>query len=116
MRSIVYGIAALVSLGIMIAIATAPIGSDQNDGYVLPQPGTLVMNVPEMHCEFSCFPKVKETLENTTAVDSVELAEQKEEGTIDNRQVVINYKAGFDVDAAIRLLESNNFANSSVVQ
>ena len=80
------------------------------------QAGTLVLSVPKMHCEFSCYPAVKETLEGSPSVLAVELAEQKDEGTIDNRQVVVQYDAGFDVDAAIERLGEKGFKESELVQ
>ena len=47
--------------------------------------GTLTLSVPKMHCPFACYPAIKKALEETDTVESVELAEQKEEGVIDNR-------------------------------
>jgi copper chaperone CopZ len=130
MRGIAYVVAALAAVGIMIAIATVP-GPDtepprgsaatvepvpsETAGRVMPEAGTLVMSVPTMHCEFACFPSIKKVLEESVAVTGVELAEQKEEGVIDNRAVVINYDAGFDVDAAIATLEKNGFDEAHVV-
>ncbi|NNE00171.1 MAG: heavy-metal-associated domain-containing protein [Pirellulaceae bacterium] len=128
MRSLAYGIAVLAALGIAIAIALVPGETEQTSGdvpnvsatpasaNVMSEPGKLVLSVPEMHCEFACFPTIKETLEETATVNEVALAEQKEEGTIDNRQVIVQYDAGFDVDAAIKLLDSKGFAKSEVVQ
>ena len=69
-----------------------------------------------MHCEFACFPRVKEAIESVDGVQEVQLAEQKEEGTIDNRQVVVKYDAGFDVDSALALLSKEGFADADVVQ
>lgn len=115
MRSLVYGIAVLASLGIMISIAMMPV-SDPVNPNAMTQSGTLTMSVPEMSCEFACFPKVKKTLEANTTVASVELAAQKEEGTIDNRQVIVNYDAGFDTVQAALQLKQAGFANSVVVQ
>ena len=120
MRSWVYGAAVLVAVGIAIGIAGIP--SDDSDSKTtatsvgLSESGTLVMSVPDMMCEFSCFPKIKETLESTGKVKEVELAKQKEEGTIDNRQVIVKYDAGFDVNEAVELLSSQGFEESSVVQ
>ena len=78
--------------------------------------GTLVLSVPTMHCEFACFPNVKKILEGSEAVTSVQLDEQKEEGTIDNRQVIVQYNAGFNLDAAIKALGKEGFEDSDVVQ
>ena len=134
MRAMAYSIAALAAAGIMFGIAVMP-NPSADEGSVPAQPattspspspsatssaadegGTLVLSVPNMHCEFSCFPSVKKILEGADAVKSVELAEQKEEGTIDNRQVIVNYDAGFDVQQAIVLLGEGGFDKSDVVQ
>jgi cell fate (sporulation/competence/biofilm development) regulator YmcA (YheA/YmcA/DUF963 family) len=69
-----------------------------------------------MHCSFSCFPRVKEALEKNEAVEQVALGPQKVEGTIDNRQVVVQYKAGFEVDSALKMLATEGFTDSQVVQ
>lgn len=129
MRGLAYAIAAIAAVGIMIAIASYPGSSNDNESNpaanastttspveLMSSSGTLTLTVPTMHCEFSCFPRVKETLEGTTGVESVALAEQKEEGVIDNRQVVVNYLAGFDINAALASLEKEGFSDSGVVQ
>jgi mercuric ion binding protein len=77
---------------------------------------SLTLAVPKMHCEFACFPKVKETLESVETVELVELGPQKEEGAIDNRQVIVKFKPGFDVNDAVALLTKAGFGDSEVVQ
>jgi periplasmic mercuric ion binding protein len=120
MRGIVYIIAVVVAVGIMISIANLPPAETTAPQAttavtrVMSEPGQLTFDVPQMHCEFACFPRVKETLEQTAAVESVELAPQQEEGTIDNRQVIVKYQAGFDVAAAVAALSKEGFAKSSV--
>lgn len=135
MRGIVYAVAALAAVGIMIAIATLP-GDPAGDEMVAPdrvaattaeaaadspeiavasaEGETLTLDVPKMHCEFACFPKVKQTLETTEGVAAVELAAQKEAGAIDNRQVIVTYRDGFDVDGALAKLEQAGFPGSGV--
>lgn len=110
MRGLTYAVAVIAAIGIMIGIANMPPESTPTSA----APGTVVLNVPNMHCEFSCFPLVKETLESSTTVASVELAPQKEEGTIDNRQIVVNHNPGFDAEEAIGALTKAGFADSSL--
>ena len=69
-----------------------------------------------MHCEFACFPKVKETLESAGGVDEVTLAAQQEEGVLDNRQVIVKYQPGFNVREAIATLEAAGYTESEIVQ
>ena len=78
--------------------------------------GKLTLDVPDMHCAVMCYPKIKKTLESDQNVAVVELADQKEEGMIDNPQVIVTYKAGFDLDAAIADLGKNGYENSKLVE
>lgn len=142
MRGSAYVVALIAAVGIMIAIARMPEkqseGAEQSsettsvpvatetaevlatsstteeEGEV--EAGTVTLAVPEMHCEFMCFPRVKETLESAEGVELVELGPQKEEGAIDNRQVVVKYKPGFDVADAIARLVKEGFTDSDLVQ
>ncbi len=126
MRGLAYAIAVIAAVGIMIGIATLPQQSSDDMAApaiavsatpeVMSEAGTLTLSVPSMHCEFACFPRVKEALESADGVQEVQLAEQKEEGTIDNRQVVVKYDAGFDVNSALALLSKEGFADADVVQ
>ncbi|MCG8649153.1 MAG: heavy-metal-associated domain-containing protein [Pirellulales bacterium] len=136
MRITAYVLAALAAVGMMVAIinlpdhaaqqtpssSTAKSASDTSApatstpaSEVLDEPGTLVLSVPKMHCEFSCYPSVKKILEGDQAVESVQLAEQKEAGTLDNRQVIVKYDAGFDIGAAIASLGEKGFPETEVV-
>lgn len=128
MRGIAYAVAAIAAVGIMIVISTMPRPQAADDSAtpgptavaasaeVMQEAGTLTLSVPEMHCAFACYPKVKETLENSAGVREVELAEQKEEGVIDNRQVIVKYDAGFNLAQAIAQLTKEGFADSEMVQ
>ncbi len=133
MRGIAYAVAALAAVGIMIVIATVPgpqprggdgssdapamsVAASELSTEITAEPGAVTLSVPTMHCEFACFPKVKETLEGAAGVQHVELAEQEQEGVIDNRQVIVKFEAGFDLAGAIALLAQEGFAESEVVQ
>ncbi len=128
MRAMAYVVAVLAAAGIMIGIAVMPEPEKEvastasvepspvSDHRVMDEAGSLVLAVPQMHCEFSCYPSVKQILEGADLVQSVELDAQKEEGTIDNRQVIVKYDAGFDLDAAINLLGQEGFKDSELVQ
>lgn len=76
---------------------------------------SLTMEVPEMHCPFACYPKVKETLAEQPGVESVELVEQKDENAIDDPRVVVKLNGDFDATNAIDALAKVGF-NQSVVQ
>ena len=82
---------------------------------VLVDAGTIVLRVEDMHCEFACYPKVRETLEGFDGVVSVELDEQAEKGTLDSPQVLITYNPGFDLGAARAALAKKGYSRSSVV-
>lgn len=137
MRGFTYGVAAIAAVGIMVVIAAtpadqaaeapadaqahvetvaAPATSEVAAKTVEPAPAseTLTLAVPKMHCEFACFPKVKETLEADQNVEVVELAPQPEDAW--NAKVVVTYKPGFDIENAIAKLDENGYPESSVVE
>ncbi len=124
MRGIAYVIAAIAAVGIMIAIASRPVADKsvgsaevtQTSSAPMAEAGTLTMAVPEMHCGFSCFPRVKKALESDSMVQSVELVPQKEEGVLDDRKVIVHYKAGFSATDALAMLNKEGFTDSEVVQ
>lgn len=121
MRQIGYIVAVVAAVGIMIAIAMLPGDTtgtasqetaDQTPvvaSEVMAEAGSLTLDVPDMHCPFACYPAVKKTLEQTTGVAEVALAEQQEDGVIDNRQVIVTYDSGFDLSAALATLETSGF-------
>lgn len=132
MRSFAYGAAILAAAGIMYVITMSPqqpaadnaaadaVATPETASSIAPQvevkTASLTMNIPEMHCPFACYPSVKENLEKRDDVVSVELAPQKEEGVIDNPQVIVTCKEGFDVEQAIAMLDAAGFAGSTVVE
>lgn len=70
------------------------------------------MRVDNMMCPFSCWPRVKETLETQAGVEAVQLAEQPagtEEGTIAEPVVELKLSEGFDPAAAVAALASIDF-------
>lgn len=127
MRSFVYIVAAVAAVGIAVAVANYPstggsvadatdTGPASAQMVSLPDSGSLTLAVPTMHCQYSCFPKVKKALEETPGVEVVELGPQADPTVLDNRSVVINFKSGFDPDSAIAKLTAAGFADSTVVQ
>jgi copper chaperone CopZ len=124
MRSVAYAVAILAAAGIMYFVATSgptetpetasqtPPATVDTDAEV--KTASLKLNVPEMHCPFACYPSVKENLEKQDDVLTVELAPQKEEGVIDNPQVIVTYKDGSDPDQMIAVLDAAGFAGSTV--
>lgn len=125
MRGFAYIIAVLASIGIMIGIVSYPNQSEPMSvrpattpatAALMTEPGTLTINVPTMHCEVACFPRVKTALESNNGVESVELATQQEEGVLDNRQVIVDYRNGFNLNAALDALVKEGFPNSAVVE
>ncbi len=139
MRTPIYLVAILVAAGIAYFLSQTPEGngevanqstaaqrvvstssatggkSEPAASQVLVDAGTIVLRVEDMHCEFACYPKVRETLEGFDGVVSVELDEQAEKGTLDNPQVLITYNPGFDLGAARAALAKKGYARSSVV-
>ena len=125
MQGFAYVIAVLAAIGIMIGIVSYPNQNEPTSSRTATTPvsaslmtesGTLTIAVPTMQCEMACFPRVKTTLEGNDGVQSVELATQKEEGVLDNRQVVVNYDNGFNLNAALSSLVAEGFTNPAVVE
>jgi periplasmic mercuric ion binding protein len=131
MRSLIYAFAAVAAAGIAYLFATVPPAGETSAetpitatapansvmaNSVMEEAGSLTLRVDDMHCPFACYPAVKKTLEGQDNVVGVELDQQKEEGTIDNPQVVINYESGFDLTAAMNALSKKGFGKHSIVQ
>jgi len=72
---------------------------------------TLTFNVPDMHCPFACYPRVKKTLAEQEGVESVELVEQKEEAVIDDPRVIVKLNGDFNAQTAVEALETVGFAD-----
>lgn len=134
MRSLAYAAALLAAAGIMFYLTMTPSASSTTTP-ASSEPAALAdaeasrsepideaslvsmkLNVPEMHCPFACYPSVKKNLEARKEVASVELVPQKEEGVIDNPQVIVKYQDGFDAKTAIALLETAGFSGSTLVE
>ncbi len=126
MRPVLYALSAVVAAAVAYLFATTPVpggapsasapSSAVASHKVMPASGTMVLQVDDMHCPFACYPAVKKTLEGQGNVLEVELADQKEEGVIDNPQVLVKYDSGFDLTAALESLAKNGFTQSSVVE
>jgi copper chaperone CopZ len=72
------------------------------------------IKVPDMHCPYGCYPKVKETLETVAGVKKVDLAPQKAGDSIDNPIVNIQLSGAFDSAAAVKALEANGWKSEVV--
>jgi len=122
MRGPAYVAAVIAAVGIMLVIAREPADQTDQDLPIAAETTsaasleTLTLSVPEMHCQYACFPKVKNTLEQVDAIAEVQLAKQKDDSVLDNRQVIVKYKEGFDVDEAIGLLAEAGYTDSVLVQ
>ncbi|EKK03122.1 hypothetical protein RBSH_01432 [Rhodopirellula baltica SH28] len=126
MKSIVYVVAALAAVGIMVAISatpdrapeteTAPAASVVATPEIMAEAGTMTLEVPEMHCQFACFPRVQETLEKNDAVSEVALVDQPDPNALTVKKVVVKYDAGFDVSSALAALQEQGFTSAQEVQ
>ncbi|HBE67989.1 MAG TPA: hypothetical protein DDW52_07550 [Planctomycetaceae bacterium] len=71
------------------------------------------LHVEGMMCPYSCWPRVKETLQGQPGVSDVQLAEQPSsaaEGTITKPVVELKLDGSFDSEAAIAALAKEDFA------
>lgn len=121
-----YVIAVVAAVGIAVAVMKIQVQPDASDSVSggdvaltevsMQTPGTVKMAVPEMHCQYSCFPRVKEALEASSAIESVELAPQIDPTVLDDHSVIVHYNAGFKPADAIAELTREGFTDSSVVK
>lgn len=131
MRFVVYLVAVLAAAGIVyyvsgnaepqVADATATgveevVVADGASATVEGDVQLISLKIPSMHCPFACYPSVKETLESEAGVAEVVLAEQKEEGVIDNPVVLIKAGTNFDLDKAISTLAGTGFNDAAVIE
>ncbi len=77
---------------------------------------TIAFKVPDMHCPHACWPSVQDTLAAEPGVGTVKLAEQKDEGSIDNPVVYIGVDDKFDAEHAIATLAEKGFKESVEVK
>ena len=130
MRSFAYLVAAIAAVGLAIAIAKYP-AEDASTAASQTAPasavadvavtntsatGTTELAVPGMHCQFMCFPRVKEMLEASPDVEMVELAPQQDPSVLDNKVVIVHHSGDFDATSAVAKLEREGFPESAVVQ
>jgi copper chaperone CopZ len=128
MKTIVYAIAGIAALGIMIVLIASPSNTTATPASATPaatvsatpevlnEAGTLTLEVPSMHCQFACYPHVKETLEKTAGVSEVALAEQPDPNALTVKKVIVTYDAGFDLSAALSSLKQEGFDDATRVQ
>lgn len=126
MKSIVYVVAALAAVGIMVAISVTPDRAPEVESTpatavvatpeIMAEAGTMTLEVPEMHCQFACFPRVQETLQKSDAVSEVALVDQPDPNTLTVKKVVVKFDAGFDVTSALAALQEEGFSSAQKVQ
>lgn len=64
--------------------------------------GAVVYSVPDMHCEFACAPKVRETLEGVAGVEKVET-------NVENQTVTIFTNDKFSAASALAALSEAGY-------
>ena len=76
----------------------------------------VVIHVPDMHCPFACYPKVKQTLEQQPGVDveSVTLVEQKDEALIDDPRIIVTLKENFDSTQTVNAIAEAGFSGATI--
>lgn len=129
MKTIAYVVAGLAALGIMVALIANPSLNTQSTEPAVAsaslvsqssepatEPGSMTLEVPGMHCQFACYPKVKKSLEESAGVTEVALVEQPEPNTLTVKQVIVKYDAGFDLNKALLGLKEDGYAEATKVQ
>lgn len=129
MKTVAYVVAGLAALGIMIALIVSPTAEVTPSETAPPaaslvsttsepmaEPGSMTFEVPGMHCQFACFPRVKETLESGEGVSEVVLAEQPDPNALTVKKVIVKYDTGFDPGKAIAALKQKGFNGAQQIQ
>ncbi len=77
---------------------------------------TVTVHVPDMHCMFVCYPKVKETLAAQEGVDadSIALVEQEDEGAINDPRILITLKSDLEDKSLLAALASVGFDKATI--
>jgi copper chaperone CopZ len=88
------------------AIATTPVNFTAGE--------EVTLAVPEMHCQFGCYPAVKETLEGLDGVQTVDLVPQKSEDELNDRRVIVKLDGDLSSQTAIKALDEAGFPGSSI--
>lgn len=129
MKTAGYVLAAMGAVGIAVVLATLPrdggeaqeqaasvAPADVTPAKLTDEPGEMLVSVPGMHCQYACFPRVKESLESDESVSEVVLAPQPDENALTNKQVIVKYEAGFNITEAMGRLHEAGYDQSEVVQ
>ncbi|MEM6980465.1 MAG: heavy metal-associated domain-containing protein [Planctomycetota bacterium] len=125
MKAIAYVIAVLAAVGIVVAISSTDdsASSDQAASSVeatavsvAATAGEVTLEVPGMHCQHACYPRVKKTLERQPNVTEVALVDQPDPEALTVKQVVVKYDAGFEANAAVETLHGAGFADAVILQ
>jgi len=121
MKSAVYIVAAIAAAGIVLLINTTPDRPATSEQATTPaavsvassepmtEAGELTLEVPGMHCQHACFPRVQETLQSQDGVSEVALADQPEPNQLTVKQVIVRYDEGFRVDEALQQLQAAGY-------
>ena len=90
------------------AIASASVTEPKAPAVDAPE-GAIVYSVPDMHCEFACAPKVRETLEGIPGVEKVET-------NVENQTVTIFTNDNFDAKTALAALSDAGYPSKSLAE
>lgn len=102
---LISGAAALAAYGLQTAgdpLPTAKTTAASEVSTGEPAGKTLTLNVPGMHCEFACAPKVRQTLAAVPGVNDVATS-------VEDRTATIAIGDGFDLGTALAKLDEAGY-------
>lgn len=76
---------------------------------------STTLEIPSMSCQISCFPKIKETLEEMEGVEVVELVPQEDEVAINDHRITVKFNADVSSDATMKALAGAGY-DDAVIQ
>lgn len=121
MKSAVYIVAAIAAAGIVVLLSSKPDQPASSETVAVPaaasvvvsepmsEAGELKLEVPGMHCQHACFPRVQETLKSEAGVADVALVDQPDPNLLTVKQVIVRYEEGFRVDEALKNLQEAGY-------
>jgi mercuric ion binding protein len=102
---VVSGAVALAAVALLGGRSTTPVAATAPPSAVEIPEGAFVFSVPDMHCEFACAPKVRETLAGLPGVENVET-------NIEAHTATVFVTDGFDADQAVAALAEAGFTGT----
>lgn len=75
---------------------------------------STTLEIPSMSCQISCFPKIKETLEDMEGVEVVELVPQEDEVAINDHRITVKFDSDVSSEATMQALADVGYDDAMI--